>query len=292
MNGVINVLKPPGMTSSNVVSALRRILNMKRVGHTGTLDPGAAGVLPVCVGKATRLFDYIVDKDKEYIAELCLGKTTDTLDSYGQKTGDYPVPFVDEQRFSQIAAKYLGEIVQTVPAYSAAKVEGRKLYQMARKGQSIDAPQKNVVIRDIQLLRKLDEQRFLFRVVCSKGTYVRTLCADIAQALGSGGYMAFLLRNRSGMFEIDSALTLEEIETLQGAGSLPVLPPDAVLGNFGRLDVLPCYKKMLANGNALQLDYAVGDWESGPLFRVYCEDVFYGIARQDHGRLAMKTLFI
>lgn len=292
MNGIINVLKPPGMTSSNVVSAMRRILDKKRIGHTGTLDPGAAGVLPVCVGKATRLFDYIVDKDKEYIAELCLGQTTDTLDSYGQKTGEFPVPFVDEQGFYTAAREFLGEIVQKVPAYSAVKVDGQKLYQMARRGHEVCAPSKTVVIRELELLQKISDRRFLIRVVCSKGTYIRTLCADLAAALGSGGYMAFLLRTRSGMFALDSALTLEEIEKRQAERKLEFLPPDAVLSGLGRLDAPQQLQKKLLNGNPVLFDDVDGEKKNGPLYRVYCEGVFYGIARREADELVFKTLFI
>lgn len=213
MNGIINVLKPPGMTSNQVVSDIRRICHVKKVGHTGTLDPGAAGVLPICIGKATRLFDYLVDKSKEYICEITFGQTTDTLDAYGSLIKRDAEVCVDKQRLMDVLPEFLGEQIQYPPMYSALKVNGQKMYDLARAGKTIDRKTKarKIKIDRIEYLDQTGFNRFLIRVICSRGTYIRVLCEDIAAKLDTCAYMSFLIRAQSGAFSLETAFSLEEI---------------------------------------------------------------------------------
>lgn len=209
MDGFINLLKPPGMTSSDAVMAVRRLLPRKTaVGHGGTLDPDAAGVLPICVGKATRLFDYIIDKDKTYIGELLLGVSTDTLDASGRITAKREAN-VDSSQLEDCLKQFTGEIMQVPPMYSALKVGGEPLYKLARKGEDRMLNARKVRIRSLEILRRTASDRFLLRIVCGKGVYIRSLMRDIGDALGCGGCMSFLIRAQAGVLSIDESLTLD-----------------------------------------------------------------------------------
>jgi tRNA pseudouridine55 synthase len=292
MNGIVNVLKPGGMTSSNVVSALRRITSIKRIGHTGTLDPGAAGVLPVCIGKATKLSDYLMDKGKQYIAELRLGWTTDTQDSYGTVIQEHSVKDVEQDAFCAVLERFVGAIKQTVPIYSAVKVNGQKLYKMAYKGAAVELPQKEVVIQGIAFLGKMDKGTFRIRVDCSKGTYIRTLCTDIAKALGTGAYMTFLLRTRSGAFDIADAYTIEEIEALFEEGRLPLMAPDYPLQGFRAVEIAKKYERFLKNGNPVPRPAELNVPAEQERVRVYCGGLFYGIGCVGQKDIRIKTLLI
>ena len=228
--GIVNVLKPPGMTSSNVVSDVRRLFGLKRVGHTGTLDPGAAGVLPICLNRATRLFDYLVDKEKEYIAELAFGSCTDTQDSYGRviKTSDQ---MVDEHALRSLLPAFFGEQTQIAPKYSALKSGGKALYELARSGQEVPERVRPVTIHTLELLAKTGENRYLLRIGCSRGTYIRTLCEDIGARLGVCAHMSFLLRTASGAFRVEDAYSIEELSKLKEQGRLleSVVPIETAL---------------------------------------------------------------
>ncbi len=208
--GIVNILKPPGMTSSNVVSDVRKLFDLKRVGHTGTLDPGAAGVLPVCLGRATRLFDYLVDKEKEYIAELAFGSCTDTQDSYGRIV-DTSDRMIDEAEFRAVLPSFLGEQTQIAPKYSALKSGGKAMYELARNGQEVPERIRPVTIHSLELVAKTNENRFLIRIGCSRGTYIRTLCEDIGKRLSVCAHMSFLLRTASGPFRVEDAHSIEEL---------------------------------------------------------------------------------
>ena len=175
MEGVVNVLKPPGMTSSDAVVDIRHIFGTRRVGHTGTLDPGAAGVLPICVGRATRLFDYLVEKEKTYIAELCFGAKTDTQDSYGRCLEKSDVQ-VSRSDLESVLPKFHGAIQQIAPMYSAVKCGGKKLCDIARQGQEVELAARKATIYEILVLDEIAFNRFLIRIRCSRGTYIRTLC--------------------------------------------------------------------------------------------------------------------
>lgn len=293
MEGIVNVLKPPGMTSSNVVSDLRRIFDQKRIGHAGTLDPGAAGVLPICIGRATRLFDYLVDKEKTYIAELCIGAKTDTQDSYGKVTGRSERT-VSEQELLLALPEFTGEILQTVPMYSAAKVGGEKLYKLARSGREVHREPKRVTIHELSLLNSTGVNRFLLRVRCSKGTYIRTLCEDIGAHLGGCAHLSFLLRSEAGVFSQQDAYSIAELEQLKLKGVLQsaLIGMEAALSHLPAIELDPAdagQKKLLINGCALPVPEAFRQEQEGNALRIYCEE-FLGIGRIECGVLKMSLL--
>ncbi len=221
MDGLINVLKPPGMTSHDVVSFLRRQFQQKRIGHAGTLDPQAAGVLPVCLGQATRLVEYLSYDHKEYLCELTLGITTTTQDAWGEIIHREDANQITLPRIEEVLCSFEGEICQIPPMYSAVKRDGVPLYKLARKGEEIERAPRKIYIKKITLLDYQHPQLFIL-VNCSKGTYIRTLCHDIGSALGVGGIMSFLLRTRVGNFTLEQSFTLEEIQELKEAVLLPL----------------------------------------------------------------------
>lgn len=291
MDGVLNILKPPGMTSSNVVSAIRRITGIKRVGHTGTLDPGAAGVLPICIGKATRLFDYIAGKDKEYIAELTLGAVTDTQDSYGVLTGEFPIKDASEEAFMHALHSFMGKSTQVTPIYSAVKVQGKKMYELAREGQKITPKLREIDITDIALIKKNGQGRFLFRVTCSKGTYIRALAEDIGKKLNTGAYLSFLLRSRTGIFNVQDALTIEETECMFNKGELKLMPIESILCEFKAVHADETLQGKVRNGNPIPLSEISVKLSEGELARVYCNGVFYSLNEVKNGMLKVSTFF-
>ncbi|NLJ56445.1 MAG: tRNA pseudouridine(55) synthase TruB [Firmicutes bacterium] len=211
MNGFLNILKPPGLTSHDVVKYVRRLFPGTKVGHGGTLDPGAAGVLPLLLGQATRFSSYLMDLPKVYRAELFLGLTTDTDDSSG-KTVDWEEGPISLQKgeIKKILTSFLGEIEQVPPMFAAIKKKGKKLYEYAREGIVVQRPARKVQIHSLQMLAYYPPTRILLEIGCSKGTYIRTLCAQIGAALGYGGHMSFLLRKEVGTFELAQACTLDD----------------------------------------------------------------------------------
>lgn len=209
MNGILNVYKKKGKTSHDVVSAVRRITRLKRVGHTGTLDPDAEGVLPICVGKATRAAELLTAAEKAYTAVLRLGVTTDTQDMTGNILTSC-VPSCTQEDILSAVSSFIGEQEQIPPMYSAVKVGGKKLYELARQGETVERKPRKITIYDIQVT-KIEGGLVTMEVECSKGTYIRTLCEDIGNALGCGGAMESLLRTKSGIFRLEDAHTLEEI---------------------------------------------------------------------------------
>ncbi|MDR3599650.1 MAG: tRNA pseudouridine(55) synthase TruB [Desulfosporosinus sp.] len=226
MEGIINVLKPPGMTSSDVVVWMRKVLKIKKIGHTGTLDPGVAGVLPLCVGKGTRLAEYITEQGKAYLAEIAFGITTDTQDSFG-KVIQVTSPVLRQSDLERVLPGFMGKIAQTPPMYSAVRKEGKHLYEYARQGLVIERTTREVSIYKLTLEKWYEGEfpRALVTIECSKGTYIRTLCHDLGQALGCGAHMSYLLRVRSGPFKIQESWTLEEIEEAAREASYPFLLP-------------------------------------------------------------------
>lgn len=226
MEGIINVLKPPGMTSSDVVVWMRRILKIKKIGHTGTLDPGVAGVLPICVGKGTRLAEYITEQGKAYIAEVTFGVTTDTQDSYGKVTQEAS-PQLKRSDLERILPNFIGKVSQVPPMYSAVRKEGKHLYEYARKGISVERTPREVSIYRLNLEEWYDGEfpRAILDIECSKGTYIRTISHDLGQALGCGAHMSYLVRVRSGPFKIQESWTLEEIEEAVRTGNFSFLLP-------------------------------------------------------------------
>ena len=210
MDGIFNVLKPSGMTSHDVIGFLRRALNTKKIGHGGTLDPDAAGVLPVFAGSATRLLSYAMDGRKQYIAEFTLGEQRDTGDDSGTVVKTMPVPEISEQQLREVLQRFLGKQMQLPPMYSAVKINGQKLYQLARKGVEVEREARPIEIYRLELL-DFAKSKFTVAVECSKGTYIRVLGEDIATALGTCGTMSFLLRTQVGSYLLNEAHTLQEI---------------------------------------------------------------------------------
>ncbi len=294
MDGILNLLKPPGMTSSNAVVDVRRRFHEKKVGHTGTLDPGAAGVLPICLGKATRLFDYLVEKEKEYIAEISFGTATDTLDSYGTVTRTQEGR-VEGETLRSALPDFLGAQWQIPPMYSAVKLDGKKLYQLARRGEEVElvSRKRRIVIEELELLEQTGENRFLLKIRCSKGTYVRVLCADIGERLSLPCHMSFLLRSRSGPFMLDGSLTLNEAGELIEAGEIEraLTPMDQALCFLPEAVAEDSAMRFLRNGNPVPLE-RVSPCETGRLHRVYCGGIFAGIGIAKEDRLVMKTLLM
>ncbi len=210
MDAVFNVLKPPQMTSHDVIGFLRRALNTKKIGHGGTLDPDAAGVLPVFAGSATRLLEFAVEGSKEYIAEFTLGAQTATGDDSGEVVKTMPVPAFSEADLKAVLAKFIGKQLQLPPMYSAIKINGKKLYQLARQGVEVERTARPIEVYKLELLH-YTPMSFTVRVACSKGTYIRVLGENLAEELGTCGTMSFLLRTQVGAFTIDKAYTLQEI---------------------------------------------------------------------------------
>lgn len=235
MNGIINVLKPPGMTSHDVVYFVRRISGIRKVGHTGTLDPGASGVLVVCLGQATRLSQFLVDDTKEYRAEVTFGLSTSTGDSFGQVTAEGDAAGLTEETVRSALPVFTGEISQVPPMTSAIKQQGKKLYQLARAGIVVDRPARSVSIYELEYIWGTgwgdSHPRALLHLRCSKGTYVRTLCEDLGIYIGCGAHMSFLVRTRVGIFDISDSLTLEEIQAAAIDNKLmdKVIPMENVL---------------------------------------------------------------
>lgn len=230
-DGIINVLKPCGMTSHDVIGFLRRVLNTKKIGHSGTLDPDAAGVLPVFAGSATRLLEYAAEDRKSYRAEITFGVKTDTGDDSGTVTESSNLPACSKEDFSALLAEFTGRQKQLPPMYSALKLNGQPLYKLARKGISVERQEREIFIYRLQLL-SFSPQKALLDVECSKGTYIRTLLEDICAKLGVCGTMSFLLRTSAGGFKIENAVTLQELEN---GGEKYLLPEETAVMHLQEL---------------------------------------------------------
>ncbi len=249
MNGIINVYKEAGFTSFDVVAKLRGIVKQKKIGHTGTLDPDAVGVLPVCLGSATKLCDMLTDKKKEYIAEFVLGKVTDTQDISGTVLEEREVNCTEEE-VKTVIGSFVGTYEQLPPMYSAIKVDGKRLYELARQGKEVERKTRPVTLHEIEIL-DMELPRVSIRVLCSKGTYIRTLCHDIGMQLGCGAVMTSLKRTASGQFGLDFAYTLAEIEALRDSGKLndAIIPVDEVFKDLPAIIVSGELEKKILNGN-------------------------------------------
>ncbi len=235
-DGFLNLLKPPGMTSHDVISLVRSRVEVKRVGHLGTLDPAAAGVLPIAIGRATRLFRFAGGVDKEYRAEIVFGVTTDTLDAEGRVVEVGDSSELTEARLRDLLSEFVGETEQVPPAFSAAQVGGRRMYQMARRGERGEAGPKKVKIERIELVDFAAgrDARATVDLVCSGGTYVRVLAADVGRRAGCGAYLGFLVRTRVGRFELSESLTLEEFADVSEGGDVEsiIAPADWPLADL------------------------------------------------------------
>ncbi|MDO4166131.1 MAG: tRNA pseudouridine(55) synthase TruB [Eubacteriales bacterium] len=259
MDGIINVYKEPGYTSFDVVAKLRGILHQKKIGHTGTLDPDAEGVLPVCLGKATKVCELLTNQDKTYRAVCRLGVETDTQDMSGTVLCQYDTGNITEEQLRSTVAQFIGDSQQIPPMYSALKVDGRKLYELAREGKTVERKPRHIHISQLELSEiHLSEGTFEMEVTCSKGTYIRTLCHDIGKALGIGAAMEHLTRTRVAVFHMEDALTLSEIasraETSEDALATVIWQVDSLFPHLRRGQVTDRAAALLANGNRLPQD--------------------------------------
>ncbi len=289
-SGIIVIDKSAGWTSMDVCAKLRGILGERRIGHGGTLDPMATGVLPVFVGRATRAVEYAMDTQKEYIAGLELGVVTNTQDTTGQVLETHPVQ-VSREALLEVLARFTGEILQVPPMYAAIKIGGQKLYQLARKGKEVERPARPVTIYELALLDQTPPEGtgFLLRVLCSKGTYVRTLCHDIGQALGCGGAMSSLRRTRTAGFTQAEAVPLEVVQAAADRGESLLLPVDEFFTRNGWAEktvVSPAAERVLRNGGTAICPGGTA------ACRVYSQDgTFLGLGDNDGGRLRLAKSF-
>lgn len=290
MDGLINIYKEKGFTSHDVVAKMRGILHMKKIGHTGTLDPDAVGVLPVCIGKGTRLCSILENHDKTYEAVLLLGQETDTQDVSGKVLAQKQVSVSEEQVLSAFSA-FRGKIMQIPPMYSALKVNGKKLYEYAREGKVIERTPRPVEIYELTV-KQIALPRVTFTVSCSRGTYIRTLCHDIGQALGCGGCMESLIRTRVGNFMLKDAITLGELEEKRDSGMLDscIITVEDIFGNLPAVHTCKQFDVLIHNGNRIH-----GSMMEEPVqekqFRMYdSSGVFVGVYEYDPARKDYKPL--
>ena len=263
VNGIINVYKEKGYTSFDVVAKLRGIFKQKKIGHTGTLDPDATGVLPVCLGKATKLCDLLTDKDKTYEAVMLLGMTTDTQDITGRILEEKSTETLTADKVREVIESFIGDYDQIPPMYSAKKVNGKKLYELARQGIVIERKPCPVTLSSI-IIKKIDLPYVTFEVTCSKGTYIRSLCRDIGEKAGCGGCMAGLVRTRVSSFKIEDGFTLSEVEAMRDADTLleHIVPVDEVFLHLPAFFVKKEGEKLLYNGNPISLSLCALDENS------------------------------
>ena len=284
MDGVLNIRKEKGYTSFDVVAKLRGILHMKKIGHTGTLDPEAEGVLPVVLGKATKLVDLLTEKQKTYEALLHLGLETDTQDMTGTVLREKTVK-VTEDEVRAVISDFLGEQQQIPPMYSALKVDGKKLYELAREGKTIERKARKVHFYEIDI-KKIELPYVRFSVTCSKGTYIRTLCHDIGQKLGCGGCMEELLRTRSGNFVWEDSMTLAQVEEAVKNGTIGdrVISIGQVLKDYPEIFCTREGDRLLENGNALAEHFVRGDHKEGWVRMCDSQGEFKGIYQWEEAK--------
>ena len=288
INGVINVYKESGMTSFDVVRKIKKIAATGKVGHTGTLDPMATGVLPICIGKATKLVDYIMGDYKVYRAEMKLGLKSDTLDIEGKILSERPVS-CDEEQIRKEFEKFIGEIVQVPPMYSALKVNGKRLYELAREGKEVHREGRTITIYNIDI-ESIEIPYVRFKVKCSKGTYIRTLIDDIGEGLGTGAIMTSLERVESGeAFNISNSYTLEEIEN---SIEDKIISIEDSLKKYPEKRFTKEAKKLLVNGVKIGNPRLIGNVKEGILYRVYVEDLFIGLGLKDSIGFKIEKLFL
>lgn len=306
MDRIFSIKKPPGMTSHDVVYRVRKILGIKKVGHTGTLDPDAIGVLPICVGRATKVCDLILNKDKAYRCELTLGVETDTYDSSGEVIFERNISGLKDEDVKKALMSQLGDIDQYPPKYSALKVNGKKMCDLVRRGRGdeIILKPRPIKINNIKII-SLDIPKVLFEIDCSKGTYVRSVCHDVGDILGVGGHMSSLIRTRSGIFTLDNSISLEDLEKFRDEGSLleHSYSVEDVLTDFPSLVLKDNASKYYSNGGSIEEGRFLGgeykkhldenpslDRDSFSMdVRVYDKEGFIGIGRLGYKN---KVLFV
>jgi len=255
--GVINIYKESNFTSHDVVNIVRNSLNKIKTGHTGTLDPQAEGVLPVCIGKATKISNYILSDIKEYKTQLTLGIKTTTYDGSGEIIQKKPV-LANEEEIKNIILGFKGEYNQLPPMYSAIKFNGKKLYEFAREGKEIERKKRNIKIYDISNINFVGDNKVEFKVLCSKGTYIRSLCNDIGDLLKCGAYMSYLLRTRTGNFYIEDSIKINDFKEIVSNGNIEdiLINIEDIMGNLKKVYVNSKANKFLYNGNKISFNYA------------------------------------
>ncbi|QHW34908.1 tRNA pseudouridine(55) synthase TruB [Paenibacillus rhizovicinus] len=298
MDGILAVWKPAGWTSHDVVAKVRGILKVKRIGHTGTLDPQVTGVLPLCIGRATRVVEYVQDRPKSYEAVMQFGLATDTEDLTGTITKELPSVSLTETQIRDVLASFIGEIDQVPPMFSAVRVDGKRLYELAREGQVIERQSRKVTIYELDLLEvQLNQPHpvIRFSVVCSKGTYIRTLCVDIGEALHVPSVMVKLIRTMSGGFTQEHCLTLEEIAQYKASGTIEdrLTASDEALDHFPRITISAADVQRAFQGKRIPLQNILVQeaFESHSLLRVYGEDgLFAGVFQPDEESGTLKAV--
>ena len=298
-SGIINVYKEAGYTSFDVVARLRGILKVKKIGHTGTLDPDATGVLPVCVGKATKVCDMLTDKDKVYECVMKLGVETDTYDMSGRILERKSVTATEDEIVNAINS-FVGDIMQVPPMYSALKVNGKKLYELAREGKEVERKARPVSIFSIDIL-EINVPEVSIRIHCSKGTYIRSLCHDVGAKLGCGCAMKSLVRTRVSMFDISDARTLDEIERIAKNGNIKgiLLPLDQVFEGMRTVFVVPTEEaiKLAVNGGkiseGLVFAESISEFNEGEKYRIYLPDNrFLGVYSYQESQFVLEKFFL
>lgn len=285
---MLNILKPPGMTSHDVVDVLRRLLGVRRVGHTGTLDPGASGVLVLCVGRATRIAEFLADQSKGYRAEFTFGLETSSGDAYGEPLQERDASGLGAGALESALATFQGAIQQVPPMVSAVRRSGRRLYEHARRGEVVDVAARQVTIFECRLIEFVPGPRAtaMVQVECSKGTYIRALACDLGRRLGVGGHASFVLRTRVGRFSLDSSLTLEELSAAEDPGGL-LIPPDEALDHLPAVDLAPHQRRQVLDGVAIPL-FQIPGWarlNADAPVRLRDERGLVALGRVEAGRL-------
>lgn len=293
MTGIICINKPQGITSFGVCAKVRGITGERKCGHTGTLDPMAQGVLPIMLGGATRFLDFLPESDKAYRASFILGKTTDTLDITGTVTAEYEVE-VGRAEVEAALADFRGKIKQLPPMYSAVSVNGERLYELARKGIEVERAEREVDIKRLELVCEADGE-YTIDVLCSKGTYIRTLIDDLGRKLGCGAVMTALTRTAAMGFTLEDCVTLEELQEKKDNNICitdVLIPLDKALGAYRKIGVTAPQGIRFKNGGALDLGRTKVRPEQGEICRVYCGDDFLGLGQASGDELKIKRIFI
>lgn len=275
MNGILSIYKEKGYTSHDVVAIIRKVLHQKRVGHTGTLDPEAEGVLPVCIGKATKVVEFLTEQKKRYLAIAKLGISTTTQDHTGDIIESKPVDF-DKSKIKQVVQSFIGEYEQVPPMYSAIKVNGKKLYELARQGKTIERKARKVHIYDIKITSFIPPDQIELDILCSKGTYIRTLCADIGAQLGCGAHMSSLIRTEVGIFNINNSIKLDEFKELVDQQEIDniIVNIDELFHEYPSVTIKKTGEKALMNGNKIHFSYIKNKHEAikaHDIIRVYSD---------------------
>lgn len=285
MIGFINIYKPTGITSSAVVGKIRKKFKIKKIGHMGTLDPMAEGILPLAVGKATRMFDYFLDKDKTYIATFQFGYETSTLDALGEKTKENSIEVTENDIKIAINKYFIGKIKQIPPAFSAKHIDGMRAYDLARNGQNVELPPNEVEIFEFELLENLGNNTFKFKIKCGSGTYIRSLARDLGYTLNTFGTMTALQRVQSGLFDLDTSFTLDEILISDNLNSF-LIPIENVFKNFDRIDLEDFEFNKLKNGLKLRKTIAK------ELSFLFSNGKLVGVAGVNNDELFIKTYLL